>query len=373
MPSLNFVLPHWLYWGGLIVFPLIAMFIARRQDARRSGGISLSFAYLMLVCGGFVGLHRFYLKSWLGVLYVPLFIIILFGNVEERTAREGLSAARNDQLSAEFLVERAEGFVKAGRDGAPAMLEKARADLADAVTRHEAADAELGFWRNVSLGAALVMLAGLILDAVLLPRLYRRCREREPLPEGPSATEQAIQAAEEALAAGDPTQNVRSGFTNIIDRLNGFVGEFVSYWSLIAVFVYYYEVVARYVFNSPTNWAHEGMFLMFGMQYLLSGGYALREDSHVRVDVIYGMMSARAKVITDIVTSTSFFIFTGTLLVTGWIFAHDSIRVAEVSFSEWGIQYWPVKSMIALGAALILLQGIARLIKDLLLLRGRRA
>jgi TRAP-type mannitol/chloroaromatic compound transport system permease small subunit len=137
----------------------------------------------------------------------------------------------------------------------------------------------------------------------------------------------------------------------------------VSSWSVIAVFVYYYEVVARYLFNSPTNWAHESMFLMFGMQYLMSGGFCLRENAHVRVDVIYTHLPKRAQAIVDLITSI-FFIFVVTLLVTGWIFFHDASSVQEVSFTEWGIPYWPVKFALPLGAALLLLQGVAQLVKD---------
>ncbi len=161
---------------------------------------------------------------------------------------------------------------------------------------------------------------------------------------------------------------MRSRITDIIDAISEWSGEFVCYWSLIAVFVYYYEVLARYVFNSPTSWAHESMFLMFGMQYLISGAYAFREDSHVRVDVVYQYLPVRAKVMTDIVTSIFFFIFAGALLVTGWIFLADSIDVWEVSLTEWAIQYWPVKITIVLGALLILLQGFSKLVKDFILL-----
>ena len=166
---------------------------------------------------------------------------------------------------------------------------------------------------------------------------------------------------------------MHSKLTNVIDAISGWSGEFVCYWSVIAVFVYYYEVLARYVFNSPTNWAHESMFLMFGMQYLLSGAYALREGAHVRVDVLYLRLSVRSKILVDIITSVFFFIFAGTLLVTGWIFMMDSVDVWEVSFTEWGIQYWPVKISIVLGALLILLQGISKLIKDFVLLFGEAA
>ena len=125
-------------------------------------------------------------------------------------------------------------------------------------------------------------------------------------------------------------------------------------------------MLARFVFNSPTNWVHESMFLMFGMQYMISGAYAYREDQHVRVDVIYSKFSPRGKAIADIVTSLFFFIFTITMFWTGWRFAADAVANHESSFTEWGIQYWPVKLMLPLGAALIVLQGVSKLVKDVL-------
>ena len=134
------------------------------------------------------------------------------------------------------------------------------------------------------------------------------------------------------------------------------VGEFVAYWAVISVFGYYYEVIARFAFNSPTNWLHESMFLMYGMQYMLAGAYAYQCDQHVRVDVFYTKFSPRGKAIADIITSVFFFIFAGTLFWTSGRFALDSFNpggIGEVSFTEWGIQYWPVKMMMPIGAALL--------------------
>jgi TRAP-type mannitol/chloroaromatic compound transport system permease small subunit len=69
-----------------------------------------------------------------------------------------------------------------------------------------------------------------------------------------------------------------------------------------------------------------------------------------------------------------FFIFIGTMLWTGWRFAADAVNLGEVSFTEWAVQYWPVKLTIPIGAALLLLQGIAKLIKDIMFLaNGGRA
>jgi len=101
---------------------------------------------------------------------------------------------------------------------------------------------------------------------------------------------------------------------------------------------------------------------------MLSGAYGYRDDSHVRVDIFYARLSPRGRAACDVFTSIFFFVFTITMLVTGWRFAMDSIGFDEHSFTEWGVQYWPVKLMIPIGAALIILQGIARLAKDVALL-----
>ena len=132
------------------------------------------------------------------------------------------------------------------------------------------------------------MAAMLVGDAILLPGLVRRQNARE--------AGRARQRAAGSRGAGRPgdryrTKTRRSGmhtrFTDAIEWVNIRAGEFVAYWAVISVFGYYYEVIARFAFNSPTNWLHESMFLMYGMQYMLAGAYAYQCDQHVRVDVFY--------------------------------------------------------------------------------------
>jgi TRAP-type mannitol/chloroaromatic compound transport system permease small subunit len=161
--------------------------------------------------------------------------------------------------------------------------------------------------------------------------------------------------------------------TDAIDRVSTAAGQYVAWWALIAVFAYYYEVIGRFLFNSPTIWVHESTFLMFGMQYMLSGAFAYREDQHVRDDVIYAKFSPRGKAIADIITSVFFFIFVGTMFWTGARFAMDAVQVGEHSFTEWGIQYWPVKLAIPIGAALLLLQGVSKLLKDIMIVARKGA
>ncbi|TDB04449.1 TRAP transporter large permease subunit [Halomonas marinisediminis] len=188
-----------------------------------------------------------------------------------------------------------------------------------------------------------------------------------------------VPAGEEVAVGYQPPGNL---LTLAIDRVSGFFGRYVAYWSLIAPFVFAYEVLMRYAFNSPTNWAHESMTLMFGMQYLMAGAFALREGGHVRVDILYQRARPLTKASLDLLTSVFFFIFTVALLVTGWKFFSQSVSdrlffgasyANEVSFTEWAVQYYPVKFMLFFGALLLLLQGIVQLIRDVQAFRYHRA
>jgi len=371
LPGLTLVLPHGVYWIGLIAFPLIAMYLVRRdeQRTRPRDRVTAPIAYLLWFTAGFVGLHRFYLRApKFGAAYVLMFVLVLYGNKRGAGARNLVSEASNALKGAEFDVERFAKALARGRDGAAAKLEQAKEALVAVKIKLAGTDVVLAQWEAFSGCFAALILIALIADFFLMGGLRARCNALEadlPPPADFSVMERGGPAG--------PRAAIHNPATRAIDALSGVAGNFVAYWAVVAVFVYYYEVVARYVFNSPTNWAHESMFLMFGMQYLLSGAFALREDSHVRVDVIYEMLSERAKALLDMITSIFFFVFTLTLLITGFIFSMDSVNVFEVSFTEWAIQYWPVKLSSVVGAALITLQGAAKLIRDVIYFTQQRA
>ncbi len=362
MPNLTFVLPHWLYWLGLIAVPLLAMAVLHTRGGQTGPPRTLrSIAYFLWFTGGFVGLHRFYLRSWWGLIYLPLFLVLLWGNIAMRDARNEVSKASNEVSSTAFLIERAEKNVERGRRGAEAKLSAARDAHADALAAQRRSEAVATTAHSRVRWTAIAILALLLFDAVRIVPLVRRCQANDKAVQ-PAVCDPCLEIA--ADVPSHHVEHIANPATRLIDRINQFSGNFVAYWSVIAVFVYYYEVVARYVFNSPTNWAHESMFLMFGMQYLLAGGFVLAQDGHVRVDVFYVRFSDRVKSMVDVATSVFFFIFAIALVWTGWIFFSDAFAVREVSFTEWGIQYWPVKLAIPLGALLLLLQGAARLYKD---------
>lgn len=373
MPNLDFVLPLWLYWSGLAIFPLVAMYLVRRERARkRRVGPSLFVAYLFWLCAGFLGIHRFYLRSMLGFLFIPVFLGIVYCNTQVREVRDEHSRTNAELQQAERDVARSREDAKANTPGSAQVLAHDEAAYASKKAAFDAANAVTQYWNRTTGIVASALAVMLVIDGLLLPGLVRRRREREAV--DPRLRPKALDMPEVAdpgvgMAA---SMQVHTRFTGWIDRLSLGFGEFVAYWSVIAVFAYYYEVLARYIFNSPTNWVHESMFLMFGMQYLLCGAYAYYEDQHVRVDIFYSRFSPRGKALADIVTSVFFFIFVGVMTWTGVRFALDAISMNELSFTEWAVQYWPIKLSIPVGAGLLLLQGVAKLVKDIMIVSSSR-
>jgi TRAP-type mannitol/chloroaromatic compound transport system permease small subunit len=298
-----------------------------------------------------MGVHRLYLKSWLAAIFVALFVAIILCNQEARLTRNQHSVAHNDVVIAQFDLREAE------EEEAEATITALRDDITTKTAIERKLAVTLDGWRSASYYLAILIFIILLWECFLLPRSVRLANvsQASPAPVLP-------EPEEETVVNND-------FFSRTVSAINKFVGEFIAYWTLLAVFVFYYEVIARYIFNSPTTWAHESMYLMFGMQYLLAGGFCLREKAHVRVDVVYMHLSLRARAIADVVTSVFFFIFTGALLATGWIFFHDSFVIKEVSFTEWAIPHWPIKFALPLGGFLILLQGVVRLLSDIAALR----
>ncbi|MEJ2398450.1 MAG: TRAP transporter small permease subunit [Gammaproteobacteria bacterium] len=157
--------------------------------------------------------------------------------------------------------------------------------------------------------------------------------------------------------------------TRLLDWISEQSGVFVALWTVNAVCAYFYEVISRYLFDAPTIWVHQASYLLFGMQYLLAGGFALLHGDHVRVDVVYIKLPRRAQVGMDIFTSVFFFIFALALIGTSWRFFSDSFSMLEVTDETWRIQYYPVKAMMVLGAFILALAGLSKLIKDIQLYR----
>lgn len=156
-----------------------------------------------------------------------------------------------------------------------------------------------------------------------------------------------------------------SAFMNGVTRLNDFVGRMVAYL-IIPIFAFLIlEVFLRYLFNAPTVWTNELTQMLFGAYAVLSGGYILAHRGHVNVDIFHARFGPRMRAVIDIIGSLIFFFFVLAILFFGYQMAQESVSTWETSYSAWNPPIWPVKVAIPVGAALLLLQGIVKLLEDI--------
>ena len=156
-----------------------------------------------------------------------------------------------------------------------------------------------------------------------------------------------------------------TSFVYIIESLSNWVGKAFGWCILILTFSVSYEVFVRYVLNSPTVWAFDMMIQMYGALFLMAGPYALAQDSHVRGDVLYRLFPVKWQAFIDFILYVIFF-FPGMIALFwyGWEIASDSWRYKEVSWnSPARIQIYFFKTLIPLAGFLLILQGLAELVR----------
>lgn len=155
-----------------------------------------------------------------------------------------------------------------------------------------------------------------------------------------------------------------------ITRFNDWLGRWVSLLLLAIFALLIAEVVFRYVAGAPKVWTSELTQLLFGIYAVLSGGYIMAHGGHVNVDILHARLPPRARAAIDVFTSFLFFVFVGALLYFGSALAWESISFWEHSQSAWDPPIWPVKLAIPIGAGLLLLQGIVKLLQDIMAALG---
>ena len=155
-------------------------------------------------------------------------------------------------------------------------------------------------------------------------------------------------------------------FLQAVDTINEWTGKIVAWLIIPMVLLATYEVILRYVFNRPTIWVWEvNQWLMAGLTILM-GGYILLKGGHVVVDVFVVKLSPRTRAMVDLVTSVLFFISIGLLLWGGTSQALESLAKREASGTIFRGPIYIVKMAWPLGVFLLLLQGAAKFIRDLI-------
>ena len=156
-----------------------------------------------------------------------------------------------------------------------------------------------------------------------------------------------------------------------IDRLNEIIGKSVSWLILVSILVSAANAVIRKAFNASSNAWLELQWYLFGAAFLLAAAYTLKQNEHIRIDIVYGMFSRRKQHWIDLFGHI-FFLMPFVLLMTYYYvpFVLFSVRSGEVSSSAGGLVIWPAKLMLLIGFFLLALQGISEIIKKIAVMRG---
>lgn len=158
-----------------------------------------------------------------------------------------------------------------------------------------------------------------------------------------------------------------------IDNLNEKIGFYTSYLILPLIAVVVWEVIMRYGFNAPTSWAFELTVFLYGIHFCWSLAYAHKHNTHVSIDVFESRLADRPRTILRIVTNAVLFLPTiGLLTVYLCILAANSWQQWEHASSSWAPPVYPLKTLMAMGFILFLLQGFAKLIQDIRSLKKPR-
>ncbi|MEI5681159.1 TRAP transporter small permease subunit [Mesorhizobium sp. CGMCC 1.15528] len=156
-----------------------------------------------------------------------------------------------------------------------------------------------------------------------------------------------------------------------IDRMNEVVGRWVSWLILLAVLVSAGNAIIRKTFNMSSNAWLELQWYLFGAAFLLAAAYTLKQNEHIRIDIVYGMFSRRKQHWIDLFGHV-FFLMPFVLLMIFYFvpYVSLSVRNGEMSSSAGGLIIWPAKAMLLIGFLLLGFQGISEIIKKIAIMRG---
>jgi TRAP-type mannitol/chloroaromatic compound transport system permease small subunit len=156
-----------------------------------------------------------------------------------------------------------------------------------------------------------------------------------------------------------------------IDAINGQIGKKVAWLILLAVIVATINAIIRKVFNISSNAWLELQWMLFGAVFLMCAAWTLQVKEHIRIDIVNSQLPKTAQRWIDLLGHV-FFLMPFCLLMVyhSWPFFTRSYVVNEQSLSAGGLPQWPAKGLVVIGFAMLVIQGISEIIKQIAIMRG---
>jgi TRAP-type mannitol/chloroaromatic compound transport system permease small subunit len=131
-----------------------------------------------------------------------------------------------------------------------------------------------------------------------------------------------------------------------------------------------FESISRTAFSLPHIWVVEMAQFTMAAYYLLGGGYSMILDGHVRMDLLYGRWSTKKQGMVDAFTDLFLLFYLGFLLFGGISSIEYALEYGQTNYTPWSPPLAPIKIIMAIGIALMLLQVVATFFKDVAKARG---
>lgn len=166
-------------------------------------------------------------------------------------------------------------------------------------------------------------------------------------------------------------------YVRYVDAINRVVGRFAMYLVFVMMGILLYSTIMKTLSSQfpdsgivPPIWSLEMAQFSMAAYYLLGGGYSMKLDSHVRMDLLYGRWSSRRRGFVDSITAFCLVFYLVLLLYGGLSSTQYALQYGETSYSSWSPYMAPIKIIMTIGIVLMLLQAMAMFFRDLARARG---
>ena len=156
-----------------------------------------------------------------------------------------------------------------------------------------------------------------------------------------------------------------------IDAFTRWTGKRLAWLILVAIIISAVNAIIRKSFDVSSNSWLELQWVLFGIVFLLCSPWTLLDNEHIRIDIVNNLFSKRWRDIIDVIGHVFFLMpLCIVMIITGGPFFMRSVEVNEQSGNAGGLPQWPAKSLVIIGFAFLLVQGISELIKRIAVMRG---
>ena len=166
--------------------------------------------------------------------------------------------------------------------------------------------------------------------------------------------------------------NALLGLSRAIDAVTTRMGKWIAWAVLLAVIVSAVNAVIRKAFDMSSNSWLELQWVLFGLVFLMCAPWTLRDNEHIRIDIVNSMFPKRVRDWIDVIGHAFFLLpLTIVMILTSVPFALRSYGINEQSMNAGGLPQWPAKALVLVGFVALFFQGISELIKRIAVMQGR--